>query len=235
MACDEVHVTDTAVGESLCRFAVAAGDLLIADRGFATRKGVRHVHQHGGAVIVRLNLTNLPLTDGQGQPFAWLPHLRTLDAGRVGDWPVAVREDKKGLPPITGRVCAIKKSKTAAERSRARAERESRRSGHQVQPETLEAAEYIFVFTTLGAHVPAPAILEMYRGRWQVELTFKRLKSLLDLGILFQNIGDRKQSLHYLRLYLDRAPRGQSTPQIAEVRQVVREMEDEERKSGARQ
>src|SRR5204863_9313684 len=56
LACDEVHVTDTAVGESLCRFAVAAEDLLIADRGFATRKGVRHVHQHGGAVIVRLNL-----------------------------------------------------------------------------------------------------------------------------------------------------------------------------------
>jgi hypothetical protein len=124
------------------------------------------------------------LSDGAGQPFALLPHLRTLSADRVGDWPVTVREDKKGLPPIVGRVCAIKKSKTAAERSRAKAERESRRGGHQVQPETLEAAEYIFVLTTLAADVPAPAILEMYRGRWQVELTFKRLKSLLALGHL---------------------------------------------------
>lgn len=184
LACDEVHVTDTTVGESLCRFQVAAGDLLIADRGFATRKGVRHVHEHGGAVIVRLNLTNLPLTDGEGQPFALLPHLRTLQAGQPGDWPVAVGEDKKGLQPIAGRVCAIKKSKASAERGRTRAERDSRRGGHQVRPETLEAAEYIFVFTTLGAHVPAPAILEMYRGRWQVELTFKRLKSLLALGHL---------------------------------------------------
>jgi Transposase DDE domain len=184
LACDEVHVTDTAVGESLCRFAVAAGDLLIADRGFATRKGVRHVHEHGGAVIVRMNLTNLPLADGEGQPFAVLPHLRTLKAGGAGDWPVAIGEDKKGLQPIAGRVCAIKKSQTAAERGRARAARGSRRGGHQVRPETLEAAEYIFVFTTLGAHVPAPAILEMYRGRWQVELTFKRLKSLLALGHL---------------------------------------------------
>src|ERR1700730_8827387 len=184
LACEEVHVTDTAVGESLCRFQVAAGDLLIADRGFANRKGVRHVHQHNGSVIVRLNLTNLPLSDGAGQPFALLPHLRTLSADRVGDWPVTVREDKKGLPLIVGSVCAIKKSKTAAERSRAKAERESRRGGHQVQPETLEAAEYIFVLTTLAADVPAPAILEMYRGRWQVELTFKRLKSLLALGHL---------------------------------------------------
>jgi hypothetical protein len=146
LACDEVHVTDTTVGESLCRFQVAAGDLLIADRGFATRKGVRHVHEHGGAVIVRMNLTNLPLANGEGQPFALLPHLRTLKAGGAGDWPVAIGEDKKGLQPIAGRVCAIKKSKAAAERGRARAERDSRRGGHQVQPETLEAAEYIFVF-----------------------------------------------------------------------------------------
>ena len=98
LACEEVHVTDTTVGKSLCRFQVAAGDLLIADRGFANRNGVRHVHQHGGAVIVRLNLTNLPLRDGAGQPFALLPHLRTLSADRVGDWPVAVSEEKKGLP-----------------------------------------------------------------------------------------------------------------------------------------
>jgi hypothetical protein len=184
LVCEEVHVTETTVGESLCRFQVAAGDLLIADRGYATRNGVRHVHQHGGAVIVRLNLTNLPLTDGEGNPWALLPQLRTLDAGRVGDWPVAVTEDKKGLQPIAGRVCAVKNSNAAAERARARAERDSRRGGHQVQPETLEAAEYIFVFTTLAAHVPAPAILEIYRGRWQVELTFKRLKSLLALGHL---------------------------------------------------
>jgi len=184
LACAEVHVTETRVGESLYRFQVAAGDLLIADRGYATRNGVRHVHQHGGAVIVRLNLTNLPLTDGDGNPFALLPQLRTLDAGRVGDWPVAVAENIKGLQPIAGRVCAVKKSKAAAERARAKAERDSRRGGHQVQPETLEAAEYIFVFTTLAAHVPAPAILEIYRGRWQVELTFKRLKSLLALGHL---------------------------------------------------
>jgi hypothetical protein len=184
LACEEVHVTATTVGESLCRFRVAAGDVLIADRGYATRKGVRHVHQHGGAVIVRLNLTNLPLTDGEGHPFALLPQLRTLDAGRVGDWPVAVADDKNGLQPIAGRVCAVKKSKAAAQHARARAERDSRRGGHQVQPGTLEAAEYIFVFTTLEAHVPAPAILEIYRGRWQVELTFKRLKSLLALGHL---------------------------------------------------
>lgn len=184
LACDEVHVTEPAVGESLRRFGVQKGDLLIADRGFANRAGVRHVHHHGGAVIVRMNLTNLPLTDAKGRPFNLLRQLRTLGAVRVGDWPAWIAPEKQSLPAIPGRVCAIRKSKVAARRAREKAERESQHQGHRIQPETLEAAGYIFVFTTLPAQVPAPAVLEMYRGRWQVELAFKRLKSLLAVGHL---------------------------------------------------
>ena len=134
-------------------------------------------------MIVRLNLTNLPLADPLGRmPFALLPRLRRLKIGQVGDWPVAV-PDEQG--PIAGRVCAIKKSRQAAALARQRTQRENSRKGHRVQPQTLEAAGYIFVFTTLaGTQCPTEAVLEMYRGRWQVELAFKRLKSLLALGHL---------------------------------------------------
>ena len=184
LTCDEVHVSEATVGESLRRFQVAAGDVLIADRGYANRGGVRWVHQHGGTVIVRLNLTNLPLVDAKGRPVVLLRHLRTLRTGRIGEWPVWIAADKKGEAAIAARLCAIKKSKAAAQRARDKAASESRRQGHQVRPDTLEAAGYIFVFTTLAAHVPAHAVLELYRGRWQVELAFKRLKSLLALGHL---------------------------------------------------
>ena len=184
LTCDEVHVTDTTVGESLRRFQVAAGDVLIADRGFANRAGVRHVQQHGGSVIVRLNLTNLPLIDAKGRPFGLLRHLRTLSAGRVGAWPAWIAADRKGEPSIAVRVCAVKKSKAAAQRAREKTAREARRQGHQVRPDTLEAAGYIFVLTTLDTQIPADTVLELYRGRWQVELAFKRLKSLLALGHL---------------------------------------------------
>jgi len=185
LACDEMHVTDISIGESLSRFRVAAGDVLVADRGFANRNGVRHVQRHGGWVIVRLNLTNLPLLDAKQRPLALLPRLRRLRAAQPGDWPAfvaAARHDD--TPAIAGRVCAIKKSKAATRRARDKLVREARRQKRQIRPETLEAAAYIFVFTTLDADVPAAAILELYRGRWQVELAFKRLKSLLALGHL---------------------------------------------------
>ncbi len=41
----------------------------------------------------------------------------------------------------------------------------------------------MIVLTTLPDVQPA-AILELYRYRWQIELAFKRLKSLLQLGHL---------------------------------------------------
>ena len=46
---------------------------------------------------------------------------------------------------------------------------------------TLELAKYVIVFTTRSSGSTA-AILRSYRMRWQIELMFKRLKSLAQLG-----------------------------------------------------
>lgn len=180
--CDEVLVTGPQVGESFTRYTVRPGDLLIGDRGLAQRQGIRHVLDGGGEVIVRLNLTNVPLVDEKGQRVTLLAHLRRLHGTQVGDWPVVVA-DEHGQ--VRGRVCAIKKSRAAAARARKRAQQENSRKGHLVQAATLEAAGYIFVFTTLSAEqYPAAEVLELYRARWQVELAFKRLKSILATGHL---------------------------------------------------
>lgn len=181
LQCDEVQVTGPDVGESFQRFTVRPGDLCVADRGFAHRAGVRHVTAHGGAVIVRLNLTNLPLQDARGRPFPLLRKLRTLRGLRLGDWP-AWLADAHGT--VAGRVCAVRKSRPAAQRAREKAARESTKKGHRVRRATVEAAGYTFVFTTLKRPVGPGPVLELYRGRWQVELAFKRLKSLLALGHL---------------------------------------------------
>lgn len=58
MCCEEAHVTEISEGESLRHFAVKAGDIVMADRGLATRRGIRHVVSHGGEGLVRLKKTN---------------------------------------------------------------------------------------------------------------------------------------------------------------------------------
>lgn len=180
LGCDEVHVTEAKEGESLTRFSIHAGDVVMADRGFTNRRGVRHVVRHGADAVLRMNLTNLPLEDPRGRPLDLLSRLRQLEIGQAADWSARMRDDE-GV--IDVRVCAYKKTLAQTFAAQEAIRRESAKKRREVKPETIEAAGYVIVLTTL-MQPAASVIMEFYRRRWQVELAFKRLKSLLQLGHL---------------------------------------------------
>ena len=180
LGCDEVHVTEASVGESLALFDIRAGDVIMADRGFAKRPGLRHAVHCKADVVLRTSLTNLPLHDRRGRPLALLALLRTLAIGQAADWPAQVHDD---VGAIAVRVCAYKKTAAQTLAAQQAIEQEARRKGRKVQPQTLEVAGYVIVLTTLS-ELSAAQVMEFYRRRWQIELAFKRLKSLLQLGHL---------------------------------------------------
>lgn len=186
LVCD--HFTVTAVkgsgtGESLARFAVSAGDLVLADRGFCRGPGIEALHRQGAAVMVRLNTSALPLLTSDGSRFDLAGEMATLsEPGQPREWPVWIAgADGR----IGGRLCVIRKSEAAAERARRKIKRKAQQGGPQPKPETLRYAQYVMIFTTVPASAfPATAVLEWYRARWQIELAFKRLKTLAALGAL---------------------------------------------------
>lgn len=180
LRCQQAQVTPVKNGESLTRFVVQEGDVFLGDRVFANRRGVNHVLDHGGDVVVRMNLGSLPLTDASGSPFAQLPHLRTLQAGQTGEW-AAVMQGTKG--DVAVRVCAYRKTDEQRLASERKVKKEAQRKQKQLQAETIEAAGYVVVVTTLEG-LDAQGVLALYRHRWQVELAFKRMKSLLGLSRL---------------------------------------------------
>lgn len=179
MACDEALLSSTKEGETLTRFSVKTGDVLIGDRGFAHRRGIRHVIKQGGDVIVRLNLQNVPLETESGEVFNILQQVRTLNHEQTGHWRVQIR-DTEGVIPA--QLCVFRKSVEATQKAQDRLRKDTQKK-RQIKPETLEAAGYVFVLTTLK-EVPSETVLELYRARWQIELAFKRLKSLLRVGHL---------------------------------------------------
>jgi hypothetical protein len=181
LQCNEIMITGKEKGESFKNFAVQEGDLWIGDRVYAKAPGIAHVLSHGGDVLVRVGWNSLQLYDEQGQKFNLLGLLRQLRLHEIGDWPAFIAHDE-GL--IAGRICAIRKSVSAATKEREKILKESSKKCRKTKPETLEAAGYTFVFTTLDQSIPAEIVLTIYRARWQIELTFKRFKSLLGLGHL---------------------------------------------------
>ena len=60
----------------------------------------------------------------------------------------------------------------------------SKESSHKILEETKETHAYTFVITSLPESISAMDVLSLYRFRWQVELYFKRLKSIMDFGEL---------------------------------------------------
>lgn len=182
LQCDFFQLTDVQGGEKWQRFPVQAGDVLLGDRGYATPQGVQHVMQAGGDVVVRLNRGALPLYERGGERLAVLEAARTLSGRQTGEWAAGVRDEAGGNLP--GRLIIVRKSRQAALQARRRLRQAASRKQQPVSAEALEAAQYFFLWTSLRMGWSRFQVLELYRCRWQIELAFKRMKSILGLGHL---------------------------------------------------
>lgn len=183
LSCDFYELTDVHGGETYTRMPIASGDIVLGDRGYAHQAGIFYVHDHGGDVVVRLNSTNVPLwIPGQKERFKLLDHLRRLKGHQAHEWKVQLRDGDRVLD---ARLCCVRKSDAAAALAKKRLRRCANRKGKKLKAATLECAEYVFVLTTLPPDLlNTREVLELYRSRWQIELCFKRLKSLFQLGHL---------------------------------------------------
>jgi len=182
--CDTFRITPPQTGESFQCYPVTKGDLLIGDRYYCRRKGIAYVLRNQGHVLVRFHSVSLPLFDRRGKKISVLSLLRSLPDGEVGDWDVWFKDpDTDKL--IKGRLCALRKSKEAKEIAQKKLRRYASKKSVKLRTETLEYAEYFIQFTTLNRHrFKVEELLDLYRSRWQIELLFKRLKSILGMGHL---------------------------------------------------
>lgn len=178
---DSVELTDATGGESLERFAFQPGETVVADRGYAHRAGLAQVARAGAFFVVRIPWNNVPLEDDQGGRIDIPQALETLADAEAGEF--AVRFRTPDGEAIAARLVAIRKSEPAAERARQKVTAERRKHG-AVDLRTLLSAGYVFVLTNLPAECSAANVLELYRLRWQIEMKFKTLKSVLHLSHL---------------------------------------------------
>ena len=178
---DFFELTDYQGAESLRRLPVESGDLVLVDRGYNDRKAVGQILECGGQLIMRYNSGAFPLLNSAGQSLDPLKNLRPLKIGEVGEWKVKFVSDQG--QQVCARLCALRKSPEQSRRARLKAKRKAARNQVQIRPETLEYAEFVVLLSTLSSQeMKLPVVLEFYRARWQVELAFKRLKSLLQMG-----------------------------------------------------
>ena len=185
-----LEITDHRGAESLLRCETVANEVRVADRGYAKAKDLQAflAQSHAGRqdVIVRVGWKALALCDAAGNPFNLIHRLRTFPAGtQRQEWAVQaqVGADRQArLLPL--RLIVVPLPPDKAEAIRLRLKRKASKRQEQIDPRSLIAAGFMVLVTSLPDDIPADQICTVYRLRWQIELAFKRLKSLLHIDRL---------------------------------------------------
>jgi Transposase DDE domain len=181
-----LELTDYKAAEKLERAPVEVGEIRLGDRVYAKPEGMRQLRADDGDFVLRIGWKSLYLCHPEGGRLDLAATLREVSSEAPFEMAVEIRNGRQpSLPPIPARLIIIKKDGQAAQASRKRARRQSQRCGSAIQPATLRAADYLMLVTSLDAATYCAAeVAALYRLRWQIELAFKRLKSLLDFSRL---------------------------------------------------
>jgi len=201
-----LELTDPHAAEALERGAPQPGEIRIGDRNYARAPVLRRfrVQSEGRAdFIVRLGWNALRLTNPAGRPFDLTGYLQCLPPGsnphevNLHAW---VGRDE---PPLSVRLVVQRKAAEAADATRSALRRAAATKGKALDPRSLVAAEFMILATSLPRNgYSAKAVLAAYRLRWQIELAFKRLKSLLHIDRLPTHTERGSRSWLYAHLIL---------------------------------
>lgn len=205
LACDFFKVTTckgSGSGESFFQYPIRKGDYIIADRGYSRAPGIHHVVSKKAYVAVRVNTSCLPLLCLDGSNFDLLKEVTSIQKPQVvKSWPVLV--PAKNGAVVEGRICAIRKTNEAINIAHNKLDRNASKKGNTVKPETYEYAKYVILFTNFPTEqFQAVEILNWYRSRWQVELVFKRFKSIAHLGHLPKQSDESSKAWLYGKLFV---------------------------------
>jgi hypothetical protein len=178
--CHEFLLTPPSTGEQISNFTLEAGDFIVADRAYCSGKFIKELADGGCDYLLRYKPRSVRLFAGPGdQPFDVLAHCRLVEVGAPQSHLLTTGEGYQG------RLLIHKKSPEAAEVSRKGYLRDKRKKQKQVNPDSIELQGYIILFTSKTDPLVSTAdLLNLYRLRWQIELAFKRLKSIMGLGHL---------------------------------------------------
>jgi hypothetical protein len=175
-----VQLTDSKQGETLTRWQFSPQTIILADRIYGVANSLGVLFGAGAAFVIRIGWQNLPLTDREGQRFAitdWLGVLSNDPASPPAQVQLWVNTPQ-GRFPLRLVARAIPPDKAEKIRRNLRAEAKHKKRNQDER--SLLAAGFVMVVSNLPDTTwTTSEILALYRLRWQIELVFKRLKSLL--------------------------------------------------------
>jgi Transposase DDE domain len=174
------ELTDQQEGETLDRIPPVAGEIRLADRAYLQPERMARLIDAGADFVIRAGWKSARWLDCKGHAFDLIAELLKARERDLIDCPIWIKP-KRGKA-LALRLVALKKPHQAAAEARRKAHRSAQKGGHQLSKQTLAAADWVILVTSLAPkNFTTDDVLALYRLRWRIELGFKRLKSLIGL------------------------------------------------------
>lgn len=187
----QIELTDGHVAESMFMFDLHHGDLLLADSEFCRAKEIEQLVAAGVDVLVRFRNQQWPGTPAKN----WVKQLKAMHAGSRCTFTQSLSSGK----PVYVHVLALSEEE-ANEAGRKKRVEHQRKKGKPPSELTLLLCGYVILLTTVEpSKMSSKSALDWYRRRWQIELLFKRQKSLLGLNDLRSK---RTSTLTYVKVLM---------------------------------
>jgi hypothetical protein len=197
----EMALTKIAIGEKLNNFKkFGPGDIILGDRGYCSIQGFEYVKSAGAEYLVRIRAQFCHIYNQRHRKVNLLGYFKNLKPEESAAVDLYYHVNG-GYKPL--RICAMRKTKEAERKGLESLRKTARRKGIGKEPSALQKAynKYVILATSI-TDVPAVMLLELYRQRWQIELVFKRLKSLFHYNEIPVRVDASAQAWFYGKLLL---------------------------------
>ena len=184
------EITDRHTAERLDVGKIERDEIRLGDRAYARWRDLSTVIEAGADYVVRLSATALKLCTVSGEPISRAVWCKLAETAGVQDVTLAIHASK-GAAQMLARLIVLPLSQEKAAAARRLMRKNACKWGYTPSQDALVTAGCLMLITSLprGASYSLPPgltrgaerVLTLYRRRWQVELAFKRLKSLIGL------------------------------------------------------
>jgi len=168
----DLVLTTSRQAECANRTRIGSGRTIITDRGYARVSSFQPVLAEGSDFITRTSWRSVALYDAGGKRIDMVALL--TDGAAPSEHMVWVKGIERSL-----RLVIQPLPPEIAERQRVRRAHKANKKSQKLDPRTTKAAGFLMLLTSLPSKTnPAERVVASYRDRWQVEIGFKRLKTL---------------------------------------------------------
>ena len=159
---------------------IQAKDLLIIDLGYFCMNTFKYIYDTGAYFLSRF-MVGVNLYDPQTHMQIDLhDELKNIKESMY-EISVHMGEEKKTRVPC--RLTCLRVSVEVAEKRRRKLNKDARRKGKVVSKRALFFADWIVMITNIPQHLlPSEMVRPLYSLRWQIELLFKQMKSVLKIN-----------------------------------------------------